>query len=96
MGTMERFGIVYIAPAPDPDTHTFSGYWDRSDPPEILEQGPGWDDVEEAIAWGRERAPRVMVRLGQDETSIYSAGEIQLTRFSDGTGETYPEWQPRA
>ena len=73
----------------------FTGYWIAAiNPPEMLEQGPGWDDVEEAVAWGRERAPRVVVRLGRDESSIYSAGEIRLTRFSDGTGRDYPEWPP--
>ncbi len=40
--------------------------------PGVLEQGPGWDDIEEAIRWGRERAPKVFVRIGG---KAYSAGE---------------------
>ena len=89
---MERLGIVHIASAPEPNGPTYTGYWDRGDPPEMLEQGPGWDDVEEAIAWARERAPHVLVRVGSDDTTIYSAGEIRLARLADGTGDAYPEW----
>ena len=50
--------------------------------------------MEEAVAWGRERALKVLVRLGATEDSIYSAGESPVTRLSDGTGEAYPEWPP--
>jgi len=60
----------------------------------MLEQGPGWADVEDAIAWGRQRADRVVVRLGSDKTSIYSAGDVRLTRYADGTGDPYPVWPP--
>jgi hypothetical protein len=91
---MEPFGIVYIAAALQPNARRFTGYWDRGNPPEILEHGPGWDDVEEAIAWARERAPRVLVRLGDDDAAIYSAGEIRLTRLADGTSDAYPQWPP--
>lgn len=96
MWLVERLGVVYIAielPT-GADGSRFIGYWDRADPPELLEQGPGWDDVEEAIAWGRERAPRVLVRVGNDESSIYSAGELPLTRGADGSVPAYPEWPP--
>jgi len=93
---MERFGIVYIASSSDPEAHAFTGYWDRFEPSEMLEQGPGWDDVDEAIAWGRQRATHILVRLGSDDTSVYSAGEVRLSRYAEGTGDTYPEWPPRA
>jgi hypothetical protein len=90
---MQRLGIVYIARnGPAGDTPRFNGYWDRSEPPEMLEQGPGWDDLHDAVAWGNERAPRVMVRLGTTEDTIYSAGEIRLTRNADGSGVPYPIW----
>ena len=39
-----------------------------------LEEGE-WDDVEDAIAWARERAPYVVVRVGY--SGYYSAGKIQ-------------------
>lgn len=94
--SVERKGIVYISASHPhrPDASAFAGYWDRGVPPEVLEQGPGWATVEAAVAWGRERAPRVLVRLGKDESSIYSAGEIRLTQFADGSGPAYPEWRP--
>lgn len=93
---MDRLGIVYISVAHPrlPNGPGYTGYWDRGEPPEMLEDGPGWNDVEEAVAWGRARAPRVLLRLGADESSIYSAGEQPLTRFSDGSGPAYPEWTP--
>lgn len=39
-----------------------------------------FDDVEDAIAWGRERPPIVLVRLGSTEAGVYSAGERRATR----------------
>jgi hypothetical protein len=89
---LDRHGTVYIARRES--GLGFDGYWDQDDPPTILEQGPGWDDVDEAITWGRLRADRVLVRLGVDEGSIYSAGDVPLTRFADGSGAPYPEWPP--
>ena len=91
---MQRLGIVFLAPTYPrrPGDLAFTGYWDRGDPPEVLEQGPGWDDVEEAVAWGRARAPKVVLRLGATDDTIYSAGEAPLTEFADGTGRRYPAW----
>jgi hypothetical protein len=71
-----KHGIVYIADYPkfwpDPPSR-FSGYWDSGvEPYRMLEEGPGWDDPDEAIRWGRERAPMVFIRLG---SQTYSAGE---------------------
>lgn len=58
----------------------------------------GFDDVDEAIAWGRERAPMVLVRLGTTEAGVYSAGERRATRelpeFSGTDLIPYPEWPP--
>jgi hypothetical protein len=90
---VEGLGIVYLARSDSAhDTPRFTGHWDRGEPPEILEQGPGWDDLHDAVAWGNERAPRVLVRLGGTEDTIYSAGEIRLTRHADGSGVPYPVW----
>jgi hypothetical protein len=58
----------------------------------MLEDGPGWEDPHDAVAWARARAPRVLVRLGATEDRIYSAGEIQLTKYADGSGAPYPVW----
>ena len=71
---MDRLGTVFIPVAHPQFTNepAYTGYWDRGEPPEMLEQGPGWDDVHDAVGWGRARAPRVVVRLGADEQSMYS------------------------
>jgi hypothetical protein len=47
---MERLGIVYIARSDAAGDATFTGYWDRGEPPEMFEQGPGWDDLHDAVA----------------------------------------------
>jgi hypothetical protein len=59
----------------------------------MLEQAPPFMNLEDAIAWGRLRAHRVVVRLGDDSTTIYSAGSERLT-WQDG--EPIPEWPPQA
>ena len=80
---MEKRGIVYIvdllADFPDGPLaeggHRYTGYWDihtGPDDPNDIEQGPGWDDTEEAISWGTERAPWVFIRIG---AQTYSAGD---------------------
>lgn len=57
-----------------------------------------FDDVDAALAWARERAPIVLVRLGATEAGIYSAGERQATHELPELGGTdltpYPEWPP--
>jgi hypothetical protein len=50
--------------------------------------------VDEAIAWGRNRAHRILVRLGSNGDTYFSAGEIRLTPFTDGHGELFPLWPP--
>lgn len=87
-------GIVFIARCEpegywprESDGAEYVGHWEREDPtPRIAEEGPGWDNVEAAIAWGRERAPRVLVNLTGSSDGVYSAGE----RRSVGK----PEWPP--
>lgn len=51
-------------PNPDGPAETF-----------YYEDGPGWNDVEGAIKWGRQRAPIVYVRLGEGWSDVYNAGE---------------------
>jgi hypothetical protein len=79
-----RHGIVYLAEEPDRDL-PFGGYWDAGDPPALLEAGPGWATAAEAVAWGRQRARVVLLRLLTD--GYVSAGEQQPR------GEGLPEWR---
>jgi hypothetical protein len=79
----QKQGTVYIvdllADFPDGPLaeggHRYTGYWDiytGPDDPDEIEQGPGWDDAEEAIRWGRERAPTVIIRI---DGQTHSAGD---------------------
>jgi hypothetical protein len=83
----ERHGIVYLAEDDGADPR-FGGYWDNGVPPAMLEQGPGWTNAASAVAWGRERAPVVLIRLGHDRS--FSAGDRQPL------GEHLPEWTPES
>jgi hypothetical protein len=88
--------IAYIDPEP--------GDWDGS----RWLAGPRWsattggpaavlewfDSVDEAIVWGRERAPIVLVRLTGREEDCYSAGRVRAYQYLDGSGEAYPQWPP--
>jgi len=74
--------IVYIAEAFEPGRGQprLIGHVELQLPGErtfIVEGGPGWDDAEAAVAWGRTRAPVVIVRLGigWGNVRIYSAGD---------------------
>jgi hypothetical protein len=57
-----------------------------------------FDNVEDAIEWARERAPMVLVRLWEDDTGVWSAGERRATHELPEYGGTdltpYPEWPP--
>lgn len=44
--------------------------------PHLSERGPGWDEPDDAIAWGRARAAEVYIRLGVTGATYYSAGEV--------------------
>jgi hypothetical protein len=81
----KKHGVVYIADWPEgwPNTHRYDGHWETDDPNQPVVQGPGWDDAEEAIKWGRERAPLVSIRIG---TTHYSAGDEDFE--ADG-----PRWE---
>ena len=53
-----------------------------------------FDDIEEALAWSREPAERVFVRLGASEATFYSAGSSHIHENADGSGRAYPLWPP--
>ena len=56
-----------------PDDPVWGGYCEYGDHGEES----GFDDVEVAIAWGRERAEIVFVRLGAMNDTVYSAGRMR-------------------
>jgi hypothetical protein len=59
-----------------------------------IDEEAGFDTVEEAIAWGKERAEVILVYLASDIEGHYSAGPRAATWFTDGTGWPYPPWPP--
>jgi hypothetical protein len=74
----ERTGVVLVGEDFDLDdafrlTGLFAAHWEALDGQTYL-RGPEGVPVEEAIAWGREHADVVLVRLG-DEDEPYSAGD---------------------
>jgi cytidine deaminase len=62
-------GTVFVHPDVVGGSQVWTAYWERSskfgaDPDEptgILEEGPSWPRVDDAVAWGRARTPRVVV-----------------------------------
>lgn len=83
-----RRGIVWLSEDEDDRdwgvfTGRISGYWDTGGdaPAEELADG----SVDEAITWGRARAPVVLIRLG-DDGFYYSAGE------RNPQPSEYPPW----
>lgn len=54
----------------------------------------GFDSIDEALTWARERARLVLVRLGSSEAAFYSAGSILVNQRVDGSGTDYLEWPP--
>jgi hypothetical protein len=71
--------------------HRYTGSW-QPDPDApfdefFSEDGPGWNDVDEAIRWGRRHAPVVLVRLGEGLREVYNAGERD-----DGEARGLPRW----
>ena len=90
MQSGKKRGIVYIAKREfvDAEPHLYYGHWESTaaDEPGVLEQGPGWDDIEDAIQWGRDRAPEVYVRVAG---KTYSAG------VQDPDGEPVTRWELR-
>ena len=95
-------GIVYIAEEVESDadggwraTGRYAGHWETGveGAHKMLEWGPGWTDASDAIRWGRERAPLVLIRVGDPPRTYYSAGDrdpedTQMPRWpTDSPGE---------
>jgi len=103
---VERRGTVYIAPVAsylpggrlvDPEMSAFYVSWQESDTDtrrgELLEDAGVITGAETAIAWGRERSDRVLIRLSHSDQGQFSAGRVQLTE-SKGGGREFPAWPP--
>lgn len=64
----------------------WSGYWERMDPPGMLDEGE-WNSAAAAIAWGRERSDEVVIRIDLPGRQ-YFAGAPKADR------EGLPTWPP--
>jgi hypothetical protein len=81
-------------PVPIADNEPAGMPWAEALSRELVEEGR-WETVDEAITWGRERSDHVLVYLGYDIDSIYSAGEIHETEGpSPGDSGRWPTWPP--
>src|SRR5215208_380595 len=73
-------GIVGIEPDYGVEVRPFriEGHWEPPGEGPEFEEGPGWNTAEEAIAWGRKRAPVVLLRLHESISSYRFAriGEL--------------------
>ena len=78
---MERHGIVRVREELQVELpwHRYTASWqpspDGSAETFYSEDGPGWNDIEDAIEWARSHAPIVSVRVGQGLREVYDAGE---------------------
>ena len=86
-------GTVFVHPDTAGGEPAWTAYWERSSGFEtdagergILEEGPLWPNIADAVAWGRARTPRVVV--------VDATGELSWA----GTAEPPPEvpqiWSP--
>jgi hypothetical protein len=62
LGKLVGKGTVWISVD---EEGAWFGYWDLvpDGKPTFLEQGPGWSTPSEAVRWGRQRTPRVFIRV---------------------------------
>jgi hypothetical protein len=71
----ERFlgtGTVFLAWH---ESDLYSGYWDSfPDGNRPLEEAPRSTSYDQAVSWGRERTPRVLIRPESDPSEYYWAG----------------------
>src|SRR5215217_7000241 len=75
---MRRRGVAYVECVLQPKIRWIEGHWE---PPEAAAvEGPRWIDREEAISWGRKRAPGVYLRLHRATFSYryYRAGHLMV------------------
>ena len=70
-GEIERFGRS--------DEPEVTAFWDRESEDDACERAT-FDSADDAVAWARERAPIVLVRVGPHDEDVFSAGERPATR----------------
>jgi hypothetical protein len=60
----------------EPDEEAYFGYWDSlpDGPPAPIEAMPPSDWLEEAVAWGRKRTARVLIRPASHPDKYFWAG----------------------
>jgi cytidine deaminase len=76
-------GTVFVHSEVLGDRRAWTAYWERSagfgggpsEPAGILEEGPTWATVGEAVAWGRARTPHVVVVEASGETAWAGTGQ---------------------
>jgi hypothetical protein len=74
-GRFRGTGTVFAAWSPSDEA--YDAYWDsfpEEQPSFPIELGPATRSLDEVVAWGRERAPRVLVRPEHDPGEYYWAG----------------------
>jgi cytidine deaminase len=84
----EGRGTVFVHPDVAGGVRVWTGYWERSSGADdeaagILEEAPTWPTVEEAIAWGRDRTPRVVV-VDADGGTVWAGtvpGPVDMKRW---------------
>jgi hypothetical protein len=100
---MERRGEVFICPVDrvpadgsmvDPAGSRFWASWQDEGEDDALEHVE-IEGAEAAIAWGRERASVVWIRLGHRGDTYFSAGDEHLA-FDEPGDEPVPSWPPAA
>ena len=82
---------VYVSEDFDLDSKTLTTWWtgrfscSLQGPGDLFEEGPSDVTIEKAISWGRTKADRILVRIGDGDH--YSAGAVP---FEDSTVEPWP------
>jgi cytidine deaminase len=88
-------GTVFVHPDVSAGVPVWTAYWERSSgflaPGEeqergILEEGPTWPRVDDGVAWGRARTPRVVV--------VDAEGDLAWAGTGEQPASVTRRWQP--
>jgi hypothetical protein len=80
--------LAYVGRDPD---GSFSGYVEDVAGHRVIEEGGSWQSVDDALAWARTRAARVILTYGFTGGTVFSAG----LEYEPGTAaHALPEWPP--
>lgn len=87
--------VAFIARELSPVWPRYSGHVESEVPqPHLIEDGPGWNQVDAGILWGTARASEVLVRLGATGATYYSAGDVDPRPDPDYPDDVMPRWPP--